>query len=156
MGIGGMIQGIANGFLAVGKGYSESTAAEQQSWLDQATAGYNARQAQLKGNAETARLRMLGAQTVAKQKVAYANSGVDPTTGTAAAVQSDTAAMNELDVQTAKNNAAREAWGFKLQREQSKKNLETKLGNIKREMTGSMVTGIAQFADGGMGMGGGG
>lgn len=66
-----------------------------------------------RGNQLSGRTRVQVSQLVAKQRVAYANSGVDPNVGTAANVQADTAAAGELDAITRENNAAREAWGFK-------------------------------------------
>ena len=56
---------------------------------------------------------MAGTQLAARQHLAYANSGVDATVGTPAQVQSQTAAMSELDALTVENNALREAWGYK-------------------------------------------
>lgn len=57
--------------------------------------------------------RMKGSQTAAKQGVAYAASGVDQSTGTAAAVQTSTNALGEYDALIASNNATREALGHK-------------------------------------------
>lgn len=66
-----------------------------------------------RGGKEAAKIRGNGTQLASAQSVAYANSGVDGTVGTAANVQADSRAMSELDALTVQNNAAREAWGFK-------------------------------------------
>ena len=155
MGVGGLIQGIASIWMGVEEAAAESKAAIEQAQLDQATAGYNARQAEIRGNREAGRLRMLGAAGRSDAKLAYYAGGEDASSGTAAEALASSAATTELDAQTVRNNAAREAWGFKLQAEQSKKNLETKLGSIKRAQYGSIATGLGSFAGGAAGMGGG-
>lgn len=66
-----------------------------------------------RGALESGRARLHGGKLLAAQKAAYAASGVVATSGTAAAVQADTAAMTELDARTLENNAMREAWGFR-------------------------------------------
>ncbi len=71
-----------------------------------------------RGGVDAGKIRQKGSRIAEEQKVAYANSGVDSSVGTAANVQADTAAISELDAQTAKNNAAREAWGFGMKAEQ--------------------------------------
>lgn len=98
----------------------ELSAEIQESDAKRAELRHNARLADLagadataRGMAEGGRERMKGSQSVARQFVAYANSGVDPTQGSAARTQEWTKAVSELDAQTIQNNAAREAWGFK-------------------------------------------
>jgi hypothetical protein len=113
--MGSMASGIGNIFTGA-QGGAQETAAAQQEWdINKALAQYGARTATLKGQQEVSDIRAAGTQVGESQKLAYANSNVDPTVGTAAAVQSDTAAQSELDAQTAKNNAARAAWGYKVQ-----------------------------------------
>jgi hypothetical protein len=56
--------------------------------------------------------RMKGSQLAAEQQVGYATSGIDVGVGTPAQTIAQTRMMSELDAQTLKNNAAREAWGF--------------------------------------------
>lgn len=56
---------------------------------------------------------------IGSQRVAFAASGVDITDpdSTAANVFADTAALSELDAQTIRMNAQREAWGHRAQAE---------------------------------------
>lgn len=49
------------------------------------------------------------------QRAGYAGQGVSVDAGTPADVQRDTGVMGELDAITVKNNAWREAWGYKIQ-----------------------------------------
>jgi hypothetical protein len=153
VGIAGLGQGIATIGIGTDQAIADARSAIEQGALDAAGAGYNARQVTIRGAREAGRLRMLGAQNNETQKVGYAASNVDPTSGTAAAVQADSAAMTELDAQTVKNNAAREAWGFRLQGVQGGKNLQTKLGSVQRAQYGSIATGLGQFTSGAAGMG---
>jgi hypothetical protein len=67
-----------------------------------------------RGNVQAGQARMRGSRLEAQQRMAYVASGVDPTVGTPTQVASDTAAISELDARTAENNAAAEAWGFRM------------------------------------------
>lgn len=154
MGVGGMIQGIAGIWLGTEEAIADSKASIEQAQLEQAALGYNARQAEIRGNREAGRLKMLGGQARAGEKLKYIAGGEDASSGSAAAVLSDSAAMTELDAQTVRNNAAREAWGMRLQKEQSKSNLQTKLGSIQRKQYGSIASGLGSFAEGAAGKGG--
>lgn len=58
---------------------------------------------------------MAGTESVAENKVALAGAGVDIQSGTALDILADTRAQSTLDVETIRNNAAREAWGHKTQ-----------------------------------------
>ncbi len=156
MGVGGIASSIFDTYNAVEKYGADTKAAVRQSEMNQAMLGYNARQARLQGAAKQGQLLIQGGQLQAKQNLAYSNSGIDATTGTAAAVQADTAAQTQLDAQTAKNNAAREAWGFDLQKVQDKQNLTAKLAGLQREEYGSIIGGLGKFADSASSTGGGG
>lgn len=79
-----------------------------------------------KGYKGSAIIRRSGKQTAGAQKVALAAQGIDINTGSAKETLADTEAMSEidqieiqrsaeLDALTIKNNAVREAWGFKTQ-----------------------------------------
>jgi hypothetical protein len=103
--------------------------------------------------ADIYKTRLRGAQTVAAQRLAYANSGVDINSGTAAQVQSNTAGAAERDVMTLRANAAREAWGFKVQADTLAQNHDTERGNIERDFWGGF-TGLAGSAIGSVGGGG--
>jgi hypothetical protein len=60
-------------------------------------------------------VRSQGGQLIGRQRTEYASSGVDAGTGSALDVQIATAGLTELDAQTARSNAAREAWGYRIQ-----------------------------------------
>lgn len=54
-------------------------------------------------------------QVIGSQRAGYAAGNIDVNTGTAGQVQNDTAALGELDALTIMNNAAREAYGYRVQ-----------------------------------------
>ena len=83
---------------------------------------YNASVAQLqaddaimRGEEEESRFRSLVRGSIGSQRAGYAASSIDVSFGSAVDVQADAAVLGELDALTIKNNAAREAWGFKVQ-----------------------------------------
>lgn len=82
-------------------------------YLNMTGAEVGAQDALQRGSMAAAQLRMRGNQLAGQQKAAYAASGVDSSSGSAADTLASTRAMAELDAQTAKNNAAREALGYK-------------------------------------------
>lgn len=54
-------------------------------------------------------------QVIGSQRTSLAAQGVDVNKGSAMDVQADAAYLGELDALTIKNNAAKEAWGYKVQ-----------------------------------------
>lgn len=54
-------------------------------------------------------------QVIGSQRASLASQGVDINKGSALDVQADAAYLGELDALTIRNNAAKEAWGYKVQ-----------------------------------------
>lgn len=54
-------------------------------------------------------------QLIGSQRASLAAQGIDVNSGSAADVQADSASLGALDSATIKNNAYREAWGYKVQ-----------------------------------------
>lgn len=90
----------------------------------QALANYNAELGQLKatdaiarGDINANKQQIVGKQVIGSQRAAFAASGVDITDPDSTAVNTfkDTAAMSALDAVTIRTNAAREAWGYRMQ-----------------------------------------
>lgn len=67
-----------------------------------------------RGAGEAGQIRMAGSALEGKQRLAYAASGIDATSGTAAQTIESSAVFSELDAATAVNNARREALGHRL------------------------------------------
>lgn len=66
-------------------------------------------------------LRTKASQLQGAQKAGYAASGVDVTQGTPLQTMAGTRFMADTDIQTAHNNAARQAWGYLQQAQQYQK-----------------------------------
>lgn len=68
-----------------------------------------------RGRTESTLVRKRAAQLRGQQRVSYAGQGVDVNSGSALTVQDETYTMGEIDYLTVKNNAWREAFGYKSQ-----------------------------------------
>jgi hypothetical protein len=90
------------------------------------------------GNQQAAQATLKGNQVAAAQKVGYAASGVDTQSGTPMEAMADTRVMSAMDAATLRNNAAREAWGYKV------KGLQAfKQGNLQAEKDDNQAVGDA-------------
>lgn len=83
------------------------------------TAEYAALDAQARGQQEADMHRARVRQALGAQRVSIAASGGALTDDTSLAILGDTAQFGELDALTIENNAAREAWGLRVQRDNS-------------------------------------
>lgn len=68
-----------------------------------------------RGDKDAAQLKNQGKQTIGAQRAALAAQGVDVGSGSALDIQVDTAYQVQLDSMKIKNNAWREAWGYKTE-----------------------------------------
>lgn len=74
-----------------------------------------ARDVLMQGQRAEQAVRMKGAQVKSAQRVAMGASGVDLASETAAALQTSTDFLSELDANTVKANALRAAWGQRME-----------------------------------------
>lgn len=74
-----------------------------------------AQDAEQRGEIDAGRMRRKTEQVIGAQRTSLAAQGVDVNRGSALDVQADAAYLGELDALTIKNNAAKEAWGFRVQ-----------------------------------------
>lgn len=72
-----------------------------------------AKDALLRGDEAAAAARRDGELVGGAQRTAYAGQGVDPSSGTASAIQAESAQNAEFNALTARNNGWREAWGLR-------------------------------------------
>lgn len=152
MGLGGGISGLwdgpIQGFLASNQADLNLNAARTNYQRETFQADQAINMAQEKGAFDSGKTRIQGAQVTAEQKTAYANSGVDATRGTAAQVQGNTAALNELDAQMQSINAAREVWGYKMARKQAADEWQTAQATSNAAHTGAVLGGMSKFLSG--------
>lgn len=108
--IGGFLQGSAQ----QEEGLRQEIALRQQARLAELAAA----DALIRGQREAGQSRMQGSQIIGEQQVAAAASGVEASSGTPAALAAQTRAFAALDAETARVNAAREAWGLRTNAKQ--------------------------------------
>lgn len=82
---------------------------------NQKAAEWQAQDAIQRGNTAADQARRKGAQTLGSQRAAMAAAGLDISTGSALSILEDTDYFNQVDQNTIRDNAAREAWGYKVQ-----------------------------------------
>ncbi len=92
--------------------------------------------------------RLRTSQNLGTQRAAMAANGGEVNSGSNAALQDDTAAIGELDALTIQNNAAREAYGYRVQAQSGLSNarkLESQASSAKRNsILGGIISGGAQ------------
>ncbi|WP_332774437.1 hypothetical protein [Pseudomonas sp. ESBL1] len=111
-----------------------------------AFAGEAANDAIKRGEFEADQSRIDTRNMIGAQRAGFAANGVDVNSGSAADIQDDTAALGELDALTIKNNAAREAWGYRTQQQQNVLAANTARQSGRAGMFGSLLTAGAQGA----------
>lgn len=89
---------------------------------------------------------------VGQQRAAIAANNVDPTLGTPAEILGETAMFGEVDQQTIRMNAARQAWGFNAQAQNQRTQASLSRWNSNAQATGTILGSLASAAS--MGMGG--
>lgn len=102
---------------------------------------YQAREALSAGQKASYKLKTYQDKMLAAQQLSLIAQGVSPTMGTALALQKETVMLSNLDIQTAQNNAWREAWGYRMQAEQL--GLE---GRLSQMATATQIAGIQSQA----------
>lgn len=116
-----VIAAASAGISLVGSGlqaWGQHQDGQHQGWLLDKSAEFSdaaAADSVRRGDREVADIRLRTSQILGEQRVALGSSGVDAGVGSAADLQADTRMMSELDVETTRNNAAREAWGYQVQ-----------------------------------------
>lgn len=99
-------------------GSAQRRAAESQADLADYNAGVadlQAEDAEARGAEEESRFRMGVRGMIGSQRAGTAAGNIDVGYGSAVDVQADAAFLGELDALTIRTNAAREAWGYRVQ-----------------------------------------
>lgn len=87
-----------------------------------------------------------------QQRAAIAANNIDPTLGTPAEILGETAMFGEVDQQTIRMNAARQAWGFNAQAQNQRTQGELARWSGNAQATGTILGSLASAAS--MGIGG--
>lgn len=152
--MGSALSGLATIGMSQLEASADAQAATEDHQDEQRVLAFNAQRADQRGRFEGQKIRQQTSQVIGKQKVAYANSGVATDTGTPLSVMADTRLTGEVDAEQAENNAALEAWGYRLERKQSDKNLQRKYDAANRKAIGGALSGSGQIIGGAGGFGG--
>lgn len=163
------LAGVGTGVSAFGQwraggaakraGEAGRRAAESQAELHD----YNAAIAELqaadaieRGEEAASQFRQRVRQAIGSQRAGIAAQGVDVTYGSAVDAQADAEFLGELDALTIRTNAAREAWGFKVQSEDSRRRAEiTRREGVMIEEAGNQQRTAARIGAVGSIIGGG-
>lgn len=92
-----------------------------------------------RGEQDAGRERMATSQEIGSMRTAFGASGVDGSVGSPLKAMRDTRVMSEMDALTIKNNAAREAWGYKMQAKQAIEEGDMALRRSKAQATGTLL-----------------
>lgn len=137
----------ASAVLTIGKGmmdYQANKSAERRQReadrMNQHFARINARDAIARGTEASHWAMSDTRRMIGSQRARLAAQGVDVNSGSALDVQADTMALGELDALTIKNNAAREAWGYKTQQLQYSLQSEYDRSMSRARGVGSVLT----------------
>lgn len=93
-----------------------------------------------RGGMDEDQQRLATRAAIGTQRAGFAANGVDVNSGSAADIQDDTAALGELDALTIRNNAAREAWGYRTQAQQGRLAAANARSSGQAGMFGSLLT----------------
>jgi hypothetical protein len=105
------IGGAMSAYSQISAGQAAAAQAEANARL----ARGNAAIVQQEGAATAAQAELHGRQVAAGEAVALAGNGAEISSGSAAETIGQTSLTSELDAMTARNNAARKAWGYDVE-----------------------------------------
>ena len=106
---------------AIGQGQQAAAAAGQANYQaqlarnNQMIAEWNAQRALQQGQVAEQQQRFKSAQVIGSQRAALASQGGDVNSGSPLDIAGDSARAGEFDAQTIRNNAAMQAYGFRVQ-----------------------------------------
>jgi hypothetical protein len=119
---------------------------------EQSNANFNARVADMqaldaerRGEIEGRRVSLMANRLIGEQRAAFGASGVDVATGSPTLIYEDTARQAMADRTTILSNAAREAWGYRVQAKDLRRHGRYAAGAGKLGAAGSLITSGAQY-----------
>lgn len=113
---------VAMAGVSLYSGYAQSEAEKGLGRLEESRNRFNARMAEYaaedairRGDREAGKVRQMGKRVRGAQRAGFAGQGVDVNVGTPVELQEETSLLAEEDMRAVKNNAWREAFGYKVQ-----------------------------------------
>ena len=152
--------GAMTTIAAITAGASLLSARQQAAGLE-ASAAYSERMAEVnsrlsnmqaedaikRGDTEANSVAKRATQIRGSQRAGFAAQGIALDSGSAQDIQTETAEMGALDALTVRNNAAREAWGYKMQGLQGMASAEMDAMGKRNTAGATLLTGGMQAAD---------
>lgn len=135
---------VTQGVASAKAGAAAEVASERNSLLAQKAAS----DATARGEQEAGAYRLRASKVLGQTRAKLGASGVDVEAGTAGRVADDTKAIAELDVATIRNNAAREAWGYKMQSRNILKGGQEAVAASQWQTGGSLLLGGSNLLSG--------
>lgn len=146
----------ALGLAQAGAGFagasSQADSARLGGKIEQQQAEFNARVSEFqgeeairRGKREAELARKAGAKVKGSQRAALAAQGIALDEGTALELQKEAAEITAEDVETIKNNAAAEAFGFKMKAGQERFKGQLARGAAEAEASSTLLTGGLKF-----------
>lgn len=129
----------------------EEQQAESQARLNE----IKAKEAERIGEKEANQVRNKARQVQGAQRASMAAQGLDVSSGSAFDLQDETARFGEEDMLTVKNNAYRQAWGYRVEADQMRAQAQFNKKMAKYNSISTLLTGGMQAAAYGMGGSGG-
>lgn len=133
-----VVGGVMGAQNAKAQGAFQSASLEQNAAYKELAA----QDAIVRGTKEADQQRIATRNMIGTQRAALAGNGIDVNTGTAAEIQDNTAQFGEMDAVTIANNAAREAWGYRVGAENDRNNARFARSNAKSSAFGSLLGGV--------------
>lgn len=116
------VSSLAQGGTSLISASNQSKALEAQGQFQQKSYDFNSKLADLqatdalkRGETDATNYKKGIVKTIGAQRASMAAQGIELDSGSALEIQQDTAHIGEQDAMTIRNNAAREAWGYKVQ-----------------------------------------
>lgn len=148
---------IGQGILSLKNARDQGEASEMAAEFEAKQHETNARIADIQGEEAIRRgdsdakiLKSRTSQSIGARRAAAAAQGIDPDSGSAADLQESDRRQGEIDTLTLKNNAWREAWGFKVDAQNSRGNAMITRAAGQSRASNTMLAGGMQALDSGI------
>ncbi len=137
---------LAAGTAAVGS-YNQGQVAKKVGRNNQIMAEYAAQDAHARGEEQAIAAQRRAAQLRGRQRATMAGNGVDLAVGTPADLVNQTDFFGEVDANTARDNAARDAWSYRAQGTNARAQGNAAAQQGTMSAFGSVLGGVAQVSD---------
>lgn len=151
----GGVSALSGLLLGIGQAFAGIQYAKYQKRVAGANAGlleYRAEDAISRGETEAQRHEAATRSLIGSQRAAAASQGSDVNSGSALDAQESAAGMGALDALTIRNNAYREAWGYRVEamNERFRGRFARRAGSFEAGQTllGSALAGYREYSHG--------